>query len=506
MGVSLINTHNEVKKLYRSLERILHFSGESSNIDFLISSLTEHNPFNSTDEIAQWLSDMNNVEYFYVKTLPLADLRKWYFDRWTGNLSHESGGFFSICGLKVQTNIGPVKKWTQPIIYQPEIGILGIVTKRIDGILYLLMQAKPEPGNINTFQLSPTVQATRSNYTQVHGGKPIPYLEYFLDKGDVQILVDQLQSEQGARFYRKRNRNIIVRMPDDEDIKLGPNFRWVTLGQLKQLMLLDNMVNMDTRSVVSNIEYDPDVKNSSDSIHIGDLRSALENSPLVTKPLSALGLKMIVSAHGNTYSFHTMRELLCQLSREKFKCELNARLIPLNEVRDWRRTLSEISHVDKKYFSVIGVRVEADNREVPTWDQPIVKQVDPGIVGFIIREFDSIVHFLVQLKMESGNMDLLEMAPTVQCVTGSYQSDHEPPFVCDMVNAKGDNVVFDTLQSEEGGRFYHEENRNMLWMVDESFPAEESSRYFWMSKKQINHFLRFNNFLNVESRSLLAII
>ena len=42
-----------------------------------------------------------------------------------------------------------------------------------------LLQAKAEPGNINKIQISPTVQATKSNYTRVHGGKEIPYLRYF---------------------------------------------------------------------------------------------------------------------------------------------------------------------------------------------------------------------------------------------------------------------------------------------------------------------------------------
>ncbi len=220
-----IDIQRQVDKLHRDLERVFHFSGESSEIDFYISSLVEYNPFYTTDEIYQWLRNMNKKEYFRVETVPLSELRKWQFERWTGDIIHESGGFFSIRGLKIRTNIGPVKKWTQPIIDQPEIGILGIVTKKINGILYFLVQAKAEPGNINTFQLSPTVQATRSNYTQVHGGKPTRYLKYFLDEGRARVLFDQLQSEQGARFYRKRNRNIIVRIRDNEDIEFDSNFR-----------------------------------------------------------------------------------------------------------------------------------------------------------------------------------------------------------------------------------------------------------------------------------------
>ena len=49
---------------------------------------------------------------------------------------------------------------------QNEIGILGII-KNIKTNKYLL-QAKVEPGKINKIQISPTVQATRSNYSRIN--------------------------------------------------------------------------------------------------------------------------------------------------------------------------------------------------------------------------------------------------------------------------------------------------------------------------------------------------
>ena len=88
------------------------------------------------------------------------------------------------------------------------------------------MQAKIEPGNINAVQLSPTLQATKSNYTQVHKGNLPNYLEYFLDdRTDVTVLLDQLQSEQGARFFKKRNRNIIIEVTSDIEVK--EDFCWL---------------------------------------------------------------------------------------------------------------------------------------------------------------------------------------------------------------------------------------------------------------------------------------
>ena len=67
------------------------------------------------------------------------------------------------------------------------------------------------------------------------------------------ILVDQIQSEQSSRFLGKRNRNIIVLV--DEDIDVLPSHMWMTLKQIKELMKIDNLVNMDTRTVLSCIPY-----------------------------------------------------------------------------------------------------------------------------------------------------------------------------------------------------------------------------------------------------------
>ena len=182
-----------------------------------------------------------------------SDLKLWYFDEKKGNLRHESGRFFSIDGIRVNTNWGKLSTWDQPIINQPEVGFLGIIVKKINGVYHFLMQAKIEPGNINVVQLSPTLQATKSNYSRVHKGKSPLYLEYFKGEKHRLVLVDQLQSEQGARFLKKRNRNIIIEVY--EDIPVYDNFCWLTLGQIKEFIKYDNIVNMDTRTVISCIQF-----------------------------------------------------------------------------------------------------------------------------------------------------------------------------------------------------------------------------------------------------------
>ncbi|MGW1291189.1 NDP-hexose 2,3-dehydratase family protein, partial [Streptomyces sp. NPDC002586] len=143
------------------------------------SALWAGEPAALVADVSGWLEDFGRRAYTRVERIPLDRLEGWREDPGTGDIRHETGRFFAVEGLRVQNPGGPVTGWDQPIINQPEIGILGILAKEFDGTLKFLMQAKVEPGNRNGLQLSPTVQATRSNYTRVHRGRTVPYLEYF---------------------------------------------------------------------------------------------------------------------------------------------------------------------------------------------------------------------------------------------------------------------------------------------------------------------------------------
>src|SRR5262245_39012406 len=63
---------------------------------------------------------------FEIERIPFSALQKWSFHPESGNLRHDSGKFFSIEGIEVETNFLGEKSWSQPIINQPEVGLLGI--------------------------------------------------------------------------------------------------------------------------------------------------------------------------------------------------------------------------------------------------------------------------------------------------------------------------------------------------------------------------------------------
>lgn len=450
------------------------------------SLLTEENKFNSTEEIKAWIKRRNREVEVKIEKIPFDQMNMWHSDV-DGSVHHDSGRFFSIVGIDVRTDYGSNHHWRQPIINQPEVGYLGILTKEIDGVLYCLMQAKIEPGNVNCVQISPTLQATKSNYSRVHSGKAPNYLEYFVNAKPENIILDQLQSEQGARFLRKRNRNIIIKVDEEVDVK--EDYRWMTLGQIKELMHYDNLVNMDTRTVLSGLK-------------ISDFVTPLDG----LKGMSQFGKDMIVSSKTN-HSHISTQDHLSWLTGLKAKYDLHVSPCAINDMPEWEKTEWEISRRDGKFFKIIGVNVTISNREVSSWCQPLVQPMQDGICAFIIKKINGVYHFLVQAKLECGNFDVMELAPTVQCLTGNAEEAIiKPEFYDYIMNARKDQVLIDALQSEEGGRFYHEQNRNLLIEADEDFPLQLPERYTWMTLRQIYKFLRFNNYLNIQARSIISAI
>lgn len=466
-----------------------------TEIKFLESALTESYKYLSTDEILQWLYARREMVKVDVTQIPINNMNLWAYNKNEGRITHKSGKFFSIDGICVQTNYGLKSAWDQPIINQPEIGFLGILTQMKNGVLHFLLQAKIEPGNINVVQLSPTLQATKSNYTRVHKGKTPLFLEYFNGEKEVTVLVDQLQSEQGARFFKKRNRNIIIEIPEKEELDVPDNFIWLTLNQVKKLMSMDNVVNMDTRTVLSAINY-------------GHFSSEDSLAQCATT-LSRDERDQIFSVLRDNNPFMSIENILSWMTNLKSKYELLVERIPLNMVKGWTYDGETVYNNEHKYFTVIGTHVQIDNREVTSWDQPMIKPAQEGLIGFIIKKINGTYHFLVQAKVEIGCFDVLEIAPTVQCLTGNYredQNEYSVPFIGCFVNPKGFRLIHKTMQSEEGGRFFQEQNLNMIIEAPDDFPVDVPENYCWMTLSQLLLFMKFNNYLNIATRNLLALI
>ena len=223
-------------------------------IQTMLESIRDDNQINKLDYIIEWFNKKRQESDMIVEEIGIRDLDKWSVDSNTGNVKHESGGFFEVIGIKASNTfdreVGK-KGWTQPMIAKNPGGILGIIMKRINGIPHYLLQAKAEPGNIGKLQLSPTLQATTSNLLKAHGGSKPLFAEYFDDENNPKIIYAKWQSEDGGRFHLKSNYNMIVEVKEDEELKIPDSFIWVTLYQIKQLMKIENFVGPHVRGIIS---------------------------------------------------------------------------------------------------------------------------------------------------------------------------------------------------------------------------------------------------------------
>ncbi|MDO4563060.1 MAG: NDP-hexose 2,3-dehydratase family protein [Clostridia bacterium] len=437
---------------------------------------------NSTADILEWIQERNATVEVDIQKDMLREDGFWYYNEADGVITNRNNSFFTISGMKKYEGDAVVHE--QPVILQNEIGYLGIICREVGGALNFLMQAKIEPGNVNKIQLSPTIQATKSNFTQLHGGKKPPYLEYFINASKYEIVVDQIQSEQSSRFFKKRNRNIIIKV--DEEIDILPTHRWMTLGQIKALMRYENIVNMDTRTVLSCIPFCIE-KGDGCEEYFGD--KALYNSIFTAKDTKIIP---------RMYQY---------INNIKMFDESFIRLAPLYSLKSWRMKDNEFVCEQKSDFKIIFCDISIEGREVRHWTQPLFEAIGMATFGLFTCIDCGIRKFLVRAKSEVGCFDKVELGPSVQLEPSVPIEDVQDVLTaqfCSLWRA-GRGIVCDSILSEEGGRFYHEQNHNVIIEVQKD-ALELPEGAFWADYKTLNTLNLVNNCLNIQLRNLLSML
>ncbi|WP_433136284.1 NDP-hexose 2,3-dehydratase family protein [Actinomadura nitritigenes] len=434
-----------------------------------------------TPEAGRWLDEERRRPFTsaLVPLEELADPGGWRFTPGGGNLAHRSGRFFTVEGMHVTTDRGPVPEWWQPVLVQRDIAILGVIAKEFDGVLHFLLQAKMEPGNADMVQLSPTVQATPSNYGRVHRGRRSHYVEYFTGAARGRVLVDVLQSEQGAWFHLKRNRNVVVEV--FEDVPVHDGFRWLTLGQIGRLLRRRNVINMDARTV------------------LGCLLGAAGAGWPPGTPSSG-------GAADRPHALHSMTDVLSWLTVRKCEDRMTARLVPLGSLRGWRRTGGRIAPSEGAGdFSIVGARVRAPTREVTGWEQPLLAPHGQALAALVLRRIDGTPHALVRAEAMPGYRDTVELGPTVRFMPHAHADappERRPPFL-DYVLGARERARYDVVLSEEGGRFWRAETRYLVLEADDDFPVRVPPDFAWVTIEQLQALQRHSYQLGIEARTLL---
>lgn len=443
--------------------------------------MIKNEPLHNTKELLSWIHQKNKDLYVNIQKVSLVECCPWYYDESLGEIRNKKGSFFQIIGMKASYPDG--KSLEQPIIIQNEIGFLGIICCKINSVWHYLMQAKIEPGNVNIVQLSPTIQATKSNFTQQHGGTKPAFLDEFLKMNAKNVLVDQIQSEQSSRFLGKRNRNVILL--SDKQLDETPFHKWMTLSQIKEFMRYENLVNMDTRTVLSCIPY---VLLEDDSVDI-----PFKDKELFTKSAKSLNRQTIVDIYSRINDFKMFNKPL--LIKK-----------PLYELTGWKMINNAFKNIYQYPFEVIFCKISIEGREVTNWNQPLFAATGIATFGLFCCNDDGIYKFLVKIKHEIGCFDGVEIGSTVQEEAHTLETRDSVSEIFFEKLERNENVIADIILSEEGGRFYQEQNRNVIIQIDKNDIKKLPKDYVWSDYGTLNILTQVNNCLNIQLRNLLSLL
>jgi len=441
----------------------------------------------STDGESQvaidWIEAYRESVDCTVERIAFADSQQWYFDQDKSALRHRSGKFFAIQGY--QATLDGNTTHYQPLINQPEIGTQGFIVRRNGSDFDVLIQTRTEPGNIGVVQIGPTIQATFSNYTAVHGGKKPLFLDTFHhpERHGATVLVDTTQPELGTKFLKKWNRNMVIEVPDLDFSH--PMFKWISLSALTRLMKIDHLVNNDARLVVGLLLLD----------QAGPLYAA---SP---SPLTRSVCDSFLSPSSST--FGTVAEAQDWLNRLRLQRGLQVQVKSLNDLPGWEIGHDRVQHTAARFFSVIQVRVHAADREVTDWDQPLIAADHKAEVTLLCKTIDGVLNLLFRAENQIGNANGVQLQPTI-CFDNEG-NDTVVGAVSELLSQSHPLEQFQMEASDEGGRFYQCISRyKVLWLSGQANTALPD-HYCWLTLGQIRQLIQNTDSISDESRSILSL-
>lgn len=448
-------------------------------------------PSREAAPLESWLTRRRQECGLVYSRIPWAASREWRL--LNGRLVHASRRFFSIAGVRA---IHPYQRIEcQPIIHQPEIGILGFLLARDAGGLKILIQAKSEPGNVGVVQLAPTVQATESNYLRVHGGEATPHLEHFLG-GSSAVVADSLQSEQGMRFFGKYNRNMTV-VAEGLVEPESRNLAWFDVGELLRLLDHDYCVNTDARSVLACSDW-----------HL----LAGERLPFSTGHGSnAFRERLAISFRGvPDGDMQNMTAALRSLGHFRAAAALNVEHIALDALaaHGWQMEGHEIVDRDRSRLRVAQYEVWAPEREVKHWDQPLVQSLDVGHAVLLCQVQQGVLRFLFAPSLEVGFVEKVQFGPSLLRETAVMEkrSGRMRQLWQMATGATDDQKRLSCLQSDEGGRFFHSITRYEIIEIPQDERLETASLGVWLSLAEVYVLLRIKGIFTNEARTLISML
>ena len=425
-----------------------------------------------TQTVEHWFQEAHKQSRIQVEPIRLDACRNWSMQ--DGALVHDTGGFFAIRGLRVESAAAQLDGFIAPMIDQPQPGWLTFLVRKGPSGLEWLLQAKTEPGNVNPTQIAPSIQATPSNYNQLHGGAPTLFLEH-IHKQALYLSLGA-HSEQGSKFLWKFNKNAVIALPHDQVVEAPEAlFKWCSSHILRALLGQSNRLNTDARSVIATAPW---VSLAED----GNLFSADVLKTSYAKPC------------GEPVKARLAERVAPSVGRAGLHWEFE----PLDALKGWNFTPEGIWN-DDGAPALNYARIQVCGREVSEWCQPFLTHEGEPDHVLLMRIENGAAQFYIRAHQEPGFGLRREFSPSIQ----DGQTDQDG--VRSWVQADSP-VLAEISQSDEGGRFMQARARYRILLVSDTPPPRTHPSGMWVPLSVLEYAMRTPGRCTNELRTLGSLI
>jgi len=208
-----------------------------------------------------------------------------------------------------------------------------------------------------------------------------------------------------------------------------------------------------------------------------------------------------------TNTFHELIDVEKWYEDVVTKLETKVEIIDINDCENWKTDKNgNIQHSTNKFFKIIGVKVSnSSSREVGNkgWSQPIIAETtqDGGLLGLVRSNINGLPHYLVEAKFEPGNVNFVQLSPTLQATFSNINKAHGgvQPNYLDIFNDYETNekdYIFKQWFSEDGGRLFNKRNLGLVKNVKYEDIVDIQENFYWISLYQIRQFLSKGPYVN----------
>jgi dTDP-4-dehydro-6-deoxy-alpha-D-glucopyranose 2,3-dehydratase len=191
------------------------------------------------------------------------------------------------------------------------------------------------------------------------------------------------------------------------------------------------------------------------------------------------------------------------LRDRRMQSDLVVRRVDLARCDGWSLVGGELRHDSGRYFQLVAIR----ELEARTGSRTMIRQLEVGTLGFLVRERMGTVEWLVQAKTEPGNVRGTQLAPTVQATASNQDRVHggaSTRFLEWFRDTPSGKMRSDVLASEQGWRFLGKQNRNVVVTSDPTAEPADGGAWRWLDRATVRTLLGRDFTVNTDARSVIV--